>query len=141
MLASILISAVCVLLFIYWFRYSCLLLLRSRVERSAGPSENQFSFLEVRQRLSTEPGLDPLHRSLERDYRILTYLLRHTAMLGPQSLEDRILILDYKLMRVWYRLTRIAAPEQASEALSEMAAVLACLAQKMDEKTGLHISS
>jgi hypothetical protein len=139
MLASILISAVSLLLLIYWFRYSCLILLRSRAERSECPSERQFSFLEVRERLKTERGLDPLHRSLERDYRILTYLLQHTAMLGPQSLENRILMLDYKLMRCWYRLTRIAAPEQASGALSEMAAVLACLAQKMDEKADLRV--
>lgn len=139
MLASILISAVSLLLLIYWFRYSCLILLRSRAERSECPSESQFSFLDVRERLKTERGLDPLHRSLERDYRILTYLLQHTAMLGPQSLENRILMLDYKLMRGWYRLTRIAAPEQASGALSEMAAVLACLAQKMDEKADLPV--
>jgi len=131
MLASFLITAVSVILLCYWFRYSCLLLLRNRSEQAGAPVDNRFSFWEVRKRLDTAPDLDPLRLSLERDYRIVTYLLQHTAGLGTQSLEDRLLQLDYKLMHQWYTLTHTAAPQQARRALSEMAAVVACLAQKM----------
>jgi len=131
MLAGVLISSVSFGLLCYWFRYSCLLLLRSRSEQAVAPVDDRFSFWQVRERLDTAPDLDSLRLSLERDYRIVTYLLQHTAGLGAQSVEDRLLQLDYKLMHRWYALTHTAAPQQARRALSEMASVVACLAQKM----------
>jgi hypothetical protein len=137
MLASVLISVVSLVLLIYWFRYSCLLLLRNQTEQSAIPLDDRFAFMDVRERLLTEADLDPLHRALERDYRFITYLLRHAARLGAQPVEDRILILDYKLMRSWYRLTRTIAPQQARRALDEMAAVLACVTRRMGEQARL----
>lgn len=123
MVASILISVVSMVLLCYWFRYSCLLLLRSQVQR---PDE-----------VPVEGDLDPVRRAVERDYRLFTYLCRHGAGLAEQSLEERILILDYKLMRVWYRLTRTLAPVQARNALSEMAAVVAFLGQRIGEQAGV----
>jgi len=123
MVASILISAVSLVLLGYWFRYSCLLLLRAHTEQST--------------RYNKESDLDPLRRSLERDYRMLTYLCQHLAGLGEQSVEDRILMLDFRLMRAWYRLTRTLAPAQAQSALAEMAAVVAFLGQKLCQQAGL----
>jgi hypothetical protein len=131
MVASILISAISIVLLCYWFRYSCVLLLRNRSEQAPGIADNRFSFADIQKRLQIAADLDPLHLALERDYRIVTYLLQHTAGPGMQSLEDRILQLDYKLMQRWYSLTQTAAPQQARKALSEMATVVACLAQKM----------
>jgi len=139
MWSSLLIGTVSATLLGYWFRYSCLLLLRSRADRAVVASEYQFNLFQVRDRIKTDPVLDVLHQSLERDYHILNYLLQHTALLGGRSLEDRILLLDYAVMRGWYRLTRNSAPERARVALSEMAAVLVCLAQKLDAKAGLRI--
>ena len=121
MVASILITVVSLVLLTYWFRYSCLLLLRSHEQQ---PTQVQGE-------------LDPLCQAVERDYRLLTYLCRHAAGLADQSLEDRILILDFKLMRIWYRLTRTLAPTQARSALSEMSAVVAFLGQKIGEQAGL----
>src|SRR5579864_1376048 len=137
MLASVLISAVSLVLLGYWFRYSCLLLLRTQAAQSLQTLGNRFSFLDVRARLHTEPNLDPLLRTLERDYRVVTYLLQHSSTPGAQSLEDRLLMLDYRVMQVWYCVTRTVAPEQARRALSEMSEVLACLAQKMSAQTRL----
>ena len=132
MLSSILITAVSVVLLCYWFRYSCLLLLRSRLERATPARDDRFSYAQVREQVETAADLDPLRLSLERDYRIVTYLLQHTAGLGTQpSLEDRLLQLDYRLMHRWYALTHGTAPKQARRALSEMAEIVACLAQKM----------
>jgi hypothetical protein len=74
---------------------------------------------------------------VERDYSLLTYLCRHAAGLADQSLEERILIWDFKLMRIWYRLTRTLAPAQARSALSEMSAVVAFLSQKIGQQAGL----
>lgn len=137
MLASVLILTVSVALLIYWFRYCCLGLLRNLEDQPSLVPENRFSFQDVRNRLQTDSDLDPLDRALDRDYRIVSYLLLHAAGLGAHSLEHRILLLDYKLMQAWYWLTRAAAPAQARKALSERAAILGCLAQKMGEQAGL----
>jgi len=123
MVASILISTVSLVLLGYWFRYSCLLLLRTHADQSTQYQRGS--------------DLDPLRRSLERDYRMLTYLCQHLAGLGEQSAEERILMMDFRLMRTWYRLTRTLAPAQAQCALSEMAAVVAFLGQKLGQQAGL----
>jgi hypothetical protein len=131
-------------LFVYWFRYSCILLLRSQVEQAAAAPaapDSRFSFMEVRERLKTEPVLDPLHSSVNRDYQVLKYLLEHAAGLELASIEDRLLMLDYRVMQRWYRLTKIAAPAQARKALSEMASILDVLARKMGEQAGAHIEA
>jgi hypothetical protein len=125
---------------VYWFRYSCILLLRAHAERTApayAVPDIRFCFAEVQASLRTAQDLDPLHVSLQRDYRILIYLLQHAAGLNLESVEDRLLVLDYRVMQLWYRLTRIAAPQQARQALSEMASVLSVLAQKMNEQAGV----
>ena len=137
MIASILIIGFSVLLLVYWFRYSCILLLRSHAERAASAfavPDTRFCFAEVQARLRTAEVLDPLHLSLQRDYEILIYLLQHAAGLSMESFEDRLLVLDYKVMQWCYRLTRIAAPQQARRALNEMASVLIVLAQNMGEQ-------
>jgi hypothetical protein len=136
MIASVLIIAFSLVLLIYWFRYSCLLLLRSRADQTAVAAE-RFNYGSVRQGLKAGLALDPLHQSLERDYRILTYLLDHAAGLELEQLEYRLLLLDYRLMQAWYRLTRSAAPQLARRALSEMTDVLNVLVGRIGEQAGL----
>ena len=85
--------------------------------------------------------LDPLHRALDRDYRVFTYLVQHAAGLELGSLEDRLLILDYKLMQLWYRVTKTAAPQQARQALTQMASILCVLVRKMGEQAGLRVEA
>jgi hypothetical protein len=138
MVASIFILAVSVALLIYWFRYCCLILLRNYAEQQSPVPENRFSFPQVRERLQTDSDLDTLQLSLDRDYRVVTYLLQHAAGLGDQSIEHRLLRLDYMLMRMRFVITKTAAPEQARKALSEQVAILGCLARKMGEQAGLH---
>jgi hypothetical protein len=137
MIVTLLILAISAALLVYWFRFCCLGLLRNAAGEPILPPDNRFSFPAVRERLRTESDLDPLHQLLDRDYRIVSYLLRHAAGLGGQSVEHRLLLLDYKLMQVWYWLTRNMAPGQARNALTERAAILGCLAQKMGEQAGL----
>ncbi len=141
MFASILILTVSIALMIYWFRYCCLALLRNRADQPSLVPESRFSFQDVQDRLRTDSDLDPLHRALDRDYRVVSYLLQHAAGLGAHSVEHRILLLDYRLMQAWYWLTRTAAPAQARKALSERAAILGCLAQKMGEQAGVRIEA
>jgi hypothetical protein len=139
MLASVLIIGFSLVLLMYWFRYSCLLLLREQSSQAAPlrSADSRFSFGNVQALLKTSQSLDPLHKSLQRDYVVLTYLLDHATSLGLGSLEDRLLVLDYKVMECRYRLTKGAAPQQAREALSEMASILAVLVQKMGNSAGL----
>src|SRR5208283_1158512 len=109
MIASFLIIGFSLLLLVYWFRYSCILLLRSQTGRTVSElnvSDIRFCFTEVQSLLRTAVVLDPLHLSLQRDYEILIYLLQHAAGLSLESVEDRLLVLDYKVMQCWYRLTK-----------------------------------
>ena len=140
MFASILIIAFSLVLLVYWFRYSCILLVRSQSEEASSKSMagDRFHIAEVQERLRSGQQLDPLHSSLQRDYQVLTYLLQHAAGLELSSFEDRLLVVDYKVMHWWYQFTRIAAPEQARQALSEMASVLDILAVKIGERAGAH---
>lgn len=105
MIASVLIIAFSLVLFVYWFRYSCLLLLRNRSEESAATT-SRFDLASVKQGLNSGMEMDPLAQSLEHDYRLLTYLLEHAANLELEQLEYRLLVLDYRMMQGWYRLTK-----------------------------------
>jgi hypothetical protein len=137
MLASVLIIVFSLVLFVYWFRYSCILLLRSRADQPSAAASERFNYDNVQQGLKAGMELDPLHRSLENDYRILTYLLEHAASLQSQQLEYRLLVLDYKLMQGWYRLTKSASPRHARRALAEMADILRFLVGQMGEQAGV----
>src|SRR5271157_492810 len=137
MLASVLIIVFSAVLFAYWFRYCCILLLRSSAAPATSPVDARFHFVQVQEDLKNDLELDPLHKSLQRDYQILSYLLQHAAGLELASFEDRILVLDYKVMQTWYRLTRTAAPAQARRALVEMSEVLGILVRHIGEQAGV----
>ena len=146
MLSSWLILASGLVLAIYWFRHNCRAILSSRWARdyaSQVASANHLSFLEVQYGLEAdgEPGrMHSLSQSLLRDYRILSYLLRHTgeAQWGPESFDARMLMLDFRLMQGWYSVTRKISRGQARRALEEMSGVLTHLANCMGQRTILN---
>jgi len=139
-ISSILIIAFSAVLLVYWFRYTCLLILKTRTTRDYASSvvaANDLSFHEIQERLRDGVAeLDPLQKSLERDYRLLSYLLTHTAgfEVGGITVEQRMLLLDFRLMKLWYGLTRRIAVPQARAALEEMSQVLGQLANAMGER-------
>jgi hypothetical protein len=136
MIASILILIFSAVLLVYWFRYSCVLLLRNAAERNDVPmAEDRYSIRMVLDRVRTAQDLGALERALDRDYHMLTYLLKHAADLELASIENRMLILDYRLMRVWYRITRTIAPEQSRKALTEMASALGAVARQTSQQS------
>jgi hypothetical protein len=138
MVVSILIIAFSFGLLLYWFRYSCILLLRSSMlEVGARGGNAQFSFREVREQLRGAMPMDGFERALERDYHLLTYLIEHAAGLDLNSVEDRLLVVDYRVMQLYYRVMRSAAPESARSALAEMADVLSVLAGRLDKRAGV----
>jgi hypothetical protein len=139
MITSVFIIAISLILFAYWLRYSCVLLLRSAQERSQanGPDDQQAGNAAVLLRIRTENDLTPLEQALERDYKVVTYIIEHATDLELASIENKLLILDYKLMRTWSRLTRTVAPQQSRKALAEMAAVLHVLVGQMGDQNNL----
>jgi hypothetical protein len=137
MLTGILIIAFSLTLLVYWFRYSCILLIRNSAEAVAAPVDSRFHVAEVQAQLHTDSDLDPLHAKLDRDYAMFVYLVEHAAGLQLNSIEDRLLVIDYRVMRFWYRLTHLIAPERSRVALVEMTTVMGILAGKI-EHSGLH---
>jgi predicted AAA+ superfamily ATPase len=133
MVTSVFIIAISAVLLLYWLRYSCVMLLHSAQESSTMPSvaDERFSAYSVLERLKTEADLALLERALERDYRVVTYIMEHTTDLELASIENKLLVFDYQLMRLWSRLTRTLAPQQSRKALTEMASVLRALAGQM----------
>jgi hypothetical protein len=134
MFETILILAFSSALFAYWFRYTVLLLLHQEGDSKTGPLLDQLGLSQTRQALQDHGQNLPLERvreAIEKDYRLLLYLLDHAMELGLQPLEQYLLILDYRLMSLWFRLTRHASVKQSRRALDEMSEVLACIACKM----------
>jgi hypothetical protein len=143
MITSVLIIVISALLLVYWLRYSCVLLLRNAQEHTEAETvgDERFNIAVVMELLKTETDLAPLERALERDYKVVTYLIEHAADLELASIENKLLVLDYKLMRVWSRLTRTVAPQQSRKALSEMASVLKVLVGQMGEQNQLQMEA
>jgi hypothetical protein len=134
--------AVSVVLFVYWFRYTCLLILSARPARDYSAQvaiANELRYPEVQRALAsaTESGyLENLQNDLERDYRLLTYLLQHGARFQAvsQILEQRMLMLYFHIMKLRCALSRIAPVLERRKALEEMASVLGYFANQMGER-------
>jgi hypothetical protein len=143
MVTSVFIVGISAVLLVYWLRYSCIMLLHGAQERFTMPSvaDERFSASSVLERLKTEADLAPLERALERDYRVVTYIIEHTTDLELASFENKLLVLDYQLMRLWSRLTRTLAPQQSRKALSEMASVLGVLGGQMGGSNQLQMQA
>jgi hypothetical protein len=142
LLISFLIIAISVLLFLYWFRYTCILILSTRTSRDYArqvAAANQLSFLEARRVLSDDTANAPLaevRRSLERDYQLLTYLLNHggAGFQASKSIETRILVIDNWVMCIWYGIVQKLSPGRARDALLEMSSIINHLANSMGEQ-------
>ncbi len=145
MAASVLIIIVSAALLVYWFRYTCLLILRMRggKDYAAGfAAANDLSYNIVRRRAEGETSgraLARLEESLERDYRLLTYLLRATAgaQVAGLTVEQRMLMFDYRVMRLVSLVTRRLWPPKARAAVLEMTDVLRHLANDLGERASV----
>lgn len=143
MVSGLLIAGLVLVLSAYWFRYNCRSILRSatspdRVEQVA--SANQLSFLQVEARLGngwTAADLNMLNEALRRDYTVLTCLLRYTAAPGIAfTLDQRMLMADFRLMLWWSSFTRLLyMREPARHSLSERVRILACLAHTLGARS------
>jgi hypothetical protein len=137
LLASVIIIIVSAGLFVYWFRWTCVLLLaqRSGAEyASKVTSTIRLNFPQVQAALLESAqiaSLKRVHDGLENDLRILTDLLGQS---GNESIEHRILAIDYKLMQAWYKATSAAGNvSMAKFALGEMSAIMGYFADALGQ--------
>jgi hypothetical protein len=136
------IAAGSVLLFGYWFRYTCLLIVSAKtaLDYAGGvAAANQLSFLDVQSRLhaGNVTDFDPIHAALERDYAVITYLLKNAAHSTAEesSIETRMLAMNYRLMDAWYQVSRRFSTDAACKALEDMSLVVAHFANVMGERS------
>jgi hypothetical protein len=140
-LTSFVVFTISAILFAYWFRYACLLVLSARKARDYRQdvaAANNLTFMSARKVLVEDSGVDAeLVRSLDRDYTVVVYLLRHATLTEPGELpvEQWLLRLDYRLMSAWYRIARFVSSTAARKALIEMTSIIGHLANKMGERT------
>ena len=141
--ASTLILIASAILFVYWFRYTCLLILSTRTARDysrAVVEANGLSFQSVRNQLDETPdhveAMDQVRASLDRDYQLVTYLLEHAVGCRPegQEFEEWMLRLNYRIMRFAYSGVRRLSGAAARRVLLEMTSVINYLANAMGER-------
>ena len=138
MFVSVLIIAVSLILFVYWFRYTCLLVLQTELSLQhvgSAVEANNLKFPLVRDDLERgRLAFDEQYAALESDYRIVSYLLDNASGFRSGSIEERMLLADFRLMQIWYRVTRNALQQQAQSSLSEMSSILGYFADRMGRR-------
>jgi hypothetical protein len=142
MIANVLILIVSCALFLYWFRYTCVLILSAKPVRDytlAVAAANNLQFLEVQRRLEESVAnlhLDQLGRMLERDYRLLTYLIRHGANFRPSTdvIERKMLMLHFQIMRITYRVSCHLSNSWGRNSIREMSLIVGHFANVMGER-------
>ena len=132
--------ATSVALFCYWFRYGCLLILTEAPHNYTEEvvEANQLSFPEVRSSLRRHDFTDlgSLHKCLERDFAIISYLLEHTPVNNADpSFDDAMVKVHFRAMSACFRLTPRNLHGFAANALEEMSLVVAHLANQFGERT------
>ena len=146
MWADLVVLGVSTALLAYWFRYTCRLILSVRNAHDyAAPvaQSNHLQYPETHRLLRELSAaghldltrLDVLHRALDRDYRFLTCLIRHGAEFraARRRFENRMLILDFHLMRARYTFWKRISAERGFAALEERAHILRHLAEAVGE--------
>lgn len=142
MIASIIVILVSGALLVYWFRYTCLLLLSTKPVKDHAARvavANGLQFLEIQGARIGEAApseLSALQKMLERDYQLITFLLKHAAgfELGGVTLEQRLLMLDFRIMQMVSMMGRLLGADRVRAAVHEMAAVVARLAEAVGER-------
>jgi hypothetical protein len=137
LIATVTITASSVVLFAYWFRYTCLLILSAKTARDYAADvafANGLGFQQVQAALeANSPDLDRLRTSLDADYRVVRGLLKKAGE-GSSALETQMLAINYALMGSWYQVSRHFSGNVAARTLSEMSMVVAHFANLMGEQ-------
>ena len=124
-------------LFVYWFRYTSLLILSAKTTRDfAGEiaEAHNLQFQKVQSELRAAAGnLDSLQNALDTDYRRIQMLLSDCGSCETR-LEDRMLAINYRLTGAWFKLVKTIAPDTAMRSLNEMSMIVAHFANTLGER-------
>jgi hypothetical protein len=127
-ITTVFITSGSALLFAYWFRYTCILILNAKTPHDYAADlvrARGLLVVEVQSQLRANRSVDlsMLHSALERDYALIQSLLDRSA--GEQlMLENRMLLIHYRVIQVWYRISRPLSATAALQALNEMSEVI-----------------
>jgi hypothetical protein len=136
LLSTVAITTSSLVLFAYWFRYTCLLMLSAKTAQDYAydvAMAHHLSFLEIQSQLrESNVDFDRLRDALDRDYDLISHLLKSA---NASSLEDRMLAINYSMMRAWYRVSRGFSTSTACRALEEMSQVVAQFANTYGEQS------
>jgi hypothetical protein len=122
-----------VALVFFWLRSACRSVLNKPFQRDYGAEVTRaarFHYLTLRKLLDEKPtqvtDCGSRLAALERDYKALTYLLRKTTTApgNGYSHAERLLILDFHLLRLWARLKFFLAASNWRASLLEMTSIL-----------------
>jgi len=143
-MAGALVIGFCLSLLIWWFRYSCRLILNAQPAQDYTQevaARNELQFLTVQHDLGEKDAgarLDVLQQKLERDYHLLNYLVHHSPALKAESemIERRIMTLDFKLMKAYLAIASRLSRSAARRGLQEMIQVVRYFANTLGERDG-----
>jgi hypothetical protein len=139
LIVTLVITVSSVLMLGYWFRYSCLLILSAETTRDYAAdiaTANQLSFLQVQAELRDQQpaDLNRLQASLDRDLKVITYLIQNASGQGEWGIEARMLKLNYTLMSTWCSVSQRFSPEAGRRALDEMSMIVSHFANSLGEQ-------
>jgi hypothetical protein len=142
MIFNVIIVVFSLFLLVYWLRYSCLLILRTSPARDYSKqvaTANHLNVFEVQAQLpvvATRHSLDALEKMLNRDYRLLVYLMRHAESYNSAGfqIEQIILVWNYRLVTLIYGIAKRLSIPQGAKQLNEMAAIITHFANLMGER-------
>ena len=129
LVATVVITLSSVLLFGYWFRYTCLLILSAKTTQDFAAkvaTANQLQFLEVQSQLQSQgTNLSLMQDALNRDYVTVCQLLKQA---DSNDMENRMLGVHFRMMNAWFSVSRQRG------ALEQMSQVVAHFANSLGEQ-------
>lgn len=131
MVSSVIIIALSATMLVVWFRFMISVTLSARTAKDFGTAvarEHQLSY----QRVQADDGESALGL-LARDYQVLQRLLKANVI--GATLEERLLMIDYRMMAVWHRVAARISPAHARSAVAEMVGIVGYLANAVGERS------
>jgi len=145
-LAVVFITITIAIVSLFWAHCASLLSVRDQRERDYTrhvAEANGLTFLEARSSLEEDPldsaVFETVHRSLDRDYRLLIYLLHHVPVpdAGVPAMHEWLLRMNYRTLAFCFLLTGRVSRSLGRRVLLDMSSVVAQLANVMGERSAL----
>jgi hypothetical protein len=131
MIATFVILAVSAALFVYWFRYSCALILSTKTTLNYSldiAERHGLSFLAVQDSLATAPheSMPAFAKSLSNDFEVVSSMLKASAGQSEESNEAAcsLLLVHFHCMSILFRLAGKTSSRLARLAVSEMSLIV-----------------